>query len=166
MEAFSKIVAIFVAVILLFFAPLIYTAQKQDLILQTYVLSVTTAFVDTVKSTGKITKNLYNNFISQLDQTGNLYTIHLERSKKVFYPGEANDSYFVSYESSFEPDILTEIYEESGVYHFNQGDYFSVQVYNRNQTFGQRLQGLLIGEAKKEPVIQVSLGGAVRDEIN
>lgn len=166
MEALSKIVAIFVAVILLFLAPLIYTAQKQDLILQTYVLSVTASFVDTVKNTGKITPNLYQNFIAQLDQTGNLYAIHLERSKKVFYPGEEEETYLVHYESTYESDMLTEIYEGSGSYHFNQGDYFSVQVYNRSQTFGERLQGMLIGRSGKAPAIQVSLGGAIRDETN
>lgn len=170
MESFSKIVAMFLAVLLLFFWPLYYISQKQEMITQIYVTAKSGAFVDNVRRSGRITINTYNNLLRQLSFTGNIYDIKMEQVKNVYYPlvgedGEIKD-YQIQQESIYQDEMLKAIYEEEGDYLMGKGDYFSFVLVNKNQTFSSKLQGIILGRNLDHPAIRVSLGGIIRDEID
>ena len=70
-----SIVAIFLAAILMFIFPLMSTADRTDDISQQAVQTATTEFVDNIRSTGKITQDKYDSFVSTIAETGNSYDV-------------------------------------------------------------------------------------------
>lgn len=166
MDIFGKMAAIIICVLLLFFWPLLYMAQKQEMIIETYVLSKTASFVENVKSTGCITKNVYKEWLRHLDQTGCLYDIKMERMEPVFYQEDHIEEYKEHKKSTFEDDILEAVYGEEEVYQMRQGDYFSVSIVNRTPTLAAKLMNMIYYKGSITGSVSVSLGGAVRDEVD
>lgn len=168
MNAFDKIICILLACILMFLFPTFYLAQKQDAINQVYVENKTVEFVNDIKNHGYITENMYNRYIERLGDTGNLYKIELVHSHTVVNPqydestGNFLDDYYTYEECAYQDDILKDLYEESGTYYLRQGDYISIRVYNRTETFAGRMLRL-IGVTQKTQIL-VTYGGIIRDE--
>jgi hypothetical protein len=65
MNVFSKIIAIIITVILLLLTPLLYMAQKQDIISQSYISNETTKFIDSIKNSGYISIAMYMDFVKK-----------------------------------------------------------------------------------------------------
>ncbi|BCN32405.1 hypothetical protein [Anaeromicropila herbilytica] len=170
MNSFSKIVALFIAVLLLFIVPILYLSQKQDAITQSYVAEETTAFVDAIKNNGYVTDKMYTAFLKKLDDTNNIYTIKIEHSHQVINPvydentGDFQEKVTESYKTTYEDTILKELYEGSGIYKFDQGDYISVKIVNRNKTFSAKLQQIIYAHEMNPIQIYVTYGGTIRDE--
>lgn len=83
---FGKIIDILIAVILMFMFPLLYFGQRIDSITQQVVDTKASDFVDTIRTQGYLTKNMYDTFLEQLDATGNVYDIHLEHKEFALEP--------------------------------------------------------------------------------
>lgn len=83
---FGKIVDIIVAVILLFIFPLLYFSQRTDTLMQQVVSTKAADFIDTIRTQGYITKNMYENFLGQLDATNNIYDINFKHKKLSLEP--------------------------------------------------------------------------------
>lgn len=170
MNSFDKIVALMIAILLLFIAPILYLAQKQDAITQSYVMSETVAFVDAIKNNGYLTDDMYNLFIRKLDDTNNLYEVKIEHAHQVINPlykeesGEFLNDVSINYKTTYEDTILKEIYEGSGIYTFDQGDYISVKIVNRSKTFAAKLQQIIYAREIPSIQIYVTYGGMIRDE--
>ena len=170
MDSFGKIIGIYIGIVLMFIFPILYFAQKQDAITQTYVLTETSYFVDSIKNSGYITDDMYQRFIKKLDATNHLYTIEIEHSHPVINPvydektnvfmDEFREHIYITYTDT----IMEGVYGSDRVYKFNQGDYITVKVYNRTKTYATKLQELLFSKRMPVEQIYVVYGGAIRDE--
>lgn len=154
---------------LLFITPLLYMAQKQDSITQLYVTQETIKLADDIRASGRVSRNMYNDYISRIDKTGNLYNIEITHSHKRIAPDynevtnttlDSVSSYFYN---TYEEEIF-EAFDEGKDYYFSQGDYITVKVVNRNQTLAGRILVFLGRGNVNAPVIIVTYGGLIRDE--
>jgi len=75
-----------IAVIIIFLAPLIYFGQKQDAFIQTLVSVETGALVSDIRSSGYLTRDMYDDFLDDLSRTGLLYDIKIEHRQQVQEP--------------------------------------------------------------------------------
>ncbi|MEY8333244.1 hypothetical protein AALB53_09070 [Lachnospiraceae bacterium 47-T17] len=181
MEAFSKVVAIIVLIIVLFMAPLLYFSAQHDRVLQTYVAAHTTEFVDNVRLQGKITQEMYNDYVATLSNTNMSFQITLEHTHvtdvPVFSETDGTLTGTSKYTSSvYEGDILHQLFtrdtltpeeqaagDKIGEYHFRKDDYFTVILKNTDNTMSQKLQSML-GASGAGFVIYYQYGGMIRDE--
>ena len=157
-DSLITIVAIFLAVILMFIFPLMSIADRNDDIAETTVQAAVTEFVDTAKSTGKITAGEYSKFLSKIEATGNTYDVELE--VKVLDENVGKKSAWTNgtvigenvYYSVYTTQILSYIadYDDAsgstvaggGVYTMKEGDIISVSVKNKNTTLSQTIRGV------------------------
>lgn len=66
------------------------------------------------------------------------------------------------YSSSYSSEIIKELYDGSGTYYFNTGDYFSIKITNKGKTFGTRLYDSIIQNA---PAVSINVeeGSTIRN---
>ena len=57
-NAFGRIVSIMVCVVLMFIIPFMYAEKRTEYVQQLYVTEKTVEFVDSVRNTGRITKDM------------------------------------------------------------------------------------------------------------
>ena len=161
------IFAIFLAATVMFIFPLMATADKSDSISQEIVQSATNNFVDTVRTTGRITKDNYNNYLKQLSATGNAYDVKMEvqildenANKKTTQAAaeKVGENYYYSeYTSQIESAIANK-----GVYLLKQGDQIKVEVSNANKTISQQLKSFMYRiSGDNSAVIAASSSGIV-----
>ena len=74
-DSLITIIAIFLAAILMFVFPLMSLSERSDDISQLAVQTATTEYVDKIKTTGKMTLDDYDKFISTLTATGNSFEV-------------------------------------------------------------------------------------------
>ena len=86
MNLFEKLVDILIAVIVLFIFPIMYFGQRQDTITQQVVSAETSDFVDTVRTQGFLTKDMYDTFLIRLGATNVVYDIQLEHKEVALEP--------------------------------------------------------------------------------
>lgn len=171
MDSFGKIVGVFISVILLFIVPLMYLAQKQDMITQSFVSSKTTEFIDSIKNTGYLSYDMYISYLRQLGATNVVYEVNIVHAHKTVEPiyNEATSSYMIDYnvhyDNRYTQDILVEL-DRAGGYYFNQGDYISIKVENKSVTYGAKLQHLIFNTNGFDKQIFVAYGGMIRSETN
>ncbi|ROR28189.1 hypothetical protein EDD66_105128 [Mobilisporobacter senegalensis] len=164
MESFGRVLEILITIILIFLIPIQYFAIKQDMISQTYVMTQTSYFVDSVRNLGYINKEMYESYLRKLYGTNNIYEIKMTHYQFV-YEAEETD-YRKHYYCFYEGDILEQVYNEAGEerYDFHQGDYLMLKVQNKSKTLGTFIVEQLIGTTPSLDQIQVVYGGAIRDE--
>ncbi|HEX3028799.1 MAG TPA: hypothetical protein VHT34_05760 [Clostridia bacterium] len=176
-DIFGKIIALILAVLLLFVAPILLMFENQDETSRIYVLSETSKFVDSVRSLGYISPTFYEDYQKKLSNTNNLYEIKMEHyhlSHDPVYTDFSDASTFqndfkVNYKAAYNQEILEKIYPTSNtrdLYKMSKGDYFCVLVYNKNKTFATKIQEMLYSTPLSASKIVVNYGGVVKDEIN
>lgn len=143
------IIAIFLAAVLMFAFPLMAMSDRNDDVSQLNVQTLTTDFVDKVRTTGKLTEQDYSKFVEQLAATGNTYNVEMEVSVLDENPGKkalltatvkiGDSEYYILYTSQ----ILEQL-NEKGVIAFKEGDRFSASVKNTNVTISQQLKNALL----------------------
>jgi len=146
-DSLMTVIAIFVAVILMFIFPLLSVSERSDDISQLSVQTAIVEFVDKVSSTGKITKSDYDAFVQALSVTGNSFDIELEAKildenpgKKVTWASGNKIGENVYY-SKYTSQIMDRMVEDdNGEYILKEGDIISVSVKNTNQTLSQLLR--------------------------
>lgn len=170
MNSFSKVVAILIGAVMFFVLPVYQLAQKQDDISQIYVANETTKFVDSIRNSGYISVEMYQDYVNKIDKTGNIYNIQICHSHKIVKPNyddEAGtilngyDSYFVN---TYQDEVL-DSFDKGEDYKFNEGDYINVTVSNRNKTMAANLLYTLT-HASADVQVFVTYGGMIRDEID
>jgi len=77
-DSLMTVIAIFLAVILMFLFPMLSVSERTDDISQLAVETAVSKFVDDSRSIGKITMANYDELVSALNATGNSYDIELE----------------------------------------------------------------------------------------
>jgi len=140
-----SVIAIFLAAILMFIFPLMSTADRTDDISQQAVQTATTEFVDNIRSTGKITQDKYDSFVSTIAETGNSYDVEIEAQKldesskkKTAIASQSKvgeNNYYSEYTSQIEGELGS-----NGEYDLKEGDLISVTVKNTNKTISQLLK--------------------------
>ena len=131
---------------LMFVFPLMTMSNRADDVSQLSVQSLTTQFVDDVRTTGKITSDKYNKFVENIHSTGNTYDVEIEVKVRDENPGkkttQANskkigeDVYYSIYTTQIENTL-----KNNNAYNLKEGDIVSVSVKNTNTTMSQQLSG-------------------------
>ena len=74
-DSLITIIAIILAAVLMFVFPLMTMSDRTDDVTQLAVKTATTDFVDTVRTTGKLTSDNYSKFVESINSTGNTYDV-------------------------------------------------------------------------------------------
>ena len=145
-DTLITVVAIVLAATLMFVFPLMTMSNRADDVSQLSVQSLTTQFVDDVRTTGKITSDKYNKFGENIHSTGNTYDVEIEVKVRDENPGkkttQANskkigeDVYYSIYTTQIENTL-----KNNNAYNLKEGDIVSVSVKNTNTTMSQQLSG-------------------------
>lgn len=175
MEAPGKVIAIILMILVLFLAPLAYFTQRQDTLMQNYVYSITKEFVNEIQQTGKITKEAYDDFILELDASGNVYDVQLIHSHKTITPkyqyttvdNVITDDVTEYFSETYTDAILSSIYEEiDETYYLTKGDYITIKVTNKNKTLGTKLLQITSMHSIDTAQLMAVYGGEIQDEID
>ena len=166
-DTLITVIAIALAAVLMFVFPLMTMSDRTDDVSQLAVETTTTDFVDEVRTTGKITPDKYSKFIENIGSTGNTYNVEMQVQVLDENPGKkttqsqkdkiGENVYYSVYTSQIE-DILN----SNKNYNLKEGDLFSVNVKNTNQTLAQQLKNFFYTVVGNDTyTIAASHGGMV-----
>ena len=163
---------IFVAIfgcIILFIAPVMLTAQKQDTVSQSYIDNAVVEFVDNARAAGKITPEAYEKLCNQVDTAHMICEIRITHSSAYTVPTNFVDPATgwrktATYRYDYNKDeILNVIYPASGAnrdYQMKNGDYLKVEVQNTTPTLGSKMFRLFQNKSS-DTTLFTSYGGYV-----
>lgn len=147
-DSAMAVVAIFLAAILMFVFPLMTMADKKDDVTTLSVQTMTNELVDTIRTTGRLTQEQYDNYMQSLAATGNAYDVDI--SIKVSDDNPAKKEVTVNYgnigEKVYYEMHTTQVLDalrESKVLTLNEGDIVSVSSKNTNTTIAMQLRDFL-----------------------
>lgn len=144
-DTLITVVAIIVAVGLIFVVPLVTMADRFDTTTQAEVEAIVADFVDEIRSTGKITQIKYDKFLQNLDSQGYVFGVEMEVKNIDENPGKKSiqterDKIGENvYYSEYTTQILQEL-ENSGAKNLEQGSIVVVTVRNEKLTFRQQMK--------------------------
>jgi len=170
-DSLSKLVGVFIAVILLFVFPIFQMADNQEETTKVYILTATTKFVDSVRDKGYIDQEMYGRYLDEIAVTGSNYTVSMEHMHKFYYPiytdmadmTSFTEDFEMMYEGYFTEDIENEL-NSTGIYYLSKDDYFIVETYNKTATFATKVKRFVFGSSLDSMSIYVKFGGQVRYE--
>ena len=142
-------------------------SDRTDDVSQLAVETATTDFVDEVRTTGKITPDKYSKFIESIGSTGNTYNVEMQVQVLDENPGKkttqttkdkiGENVYYSVYTTQIQ-DVLN----SNNTYKLKEGDIFSVNVKNTNQTLAQQLKNFFYTVVGNDTyTIAASHGGMV-----
>ena len=140
------VIAIMLTAVLLLVLPVMTMADRADDISKTDVETMTSNFVNEIRTIGKLTSEKYNKFVEELTSTGNTYDIEMEFKILDENPGKkstqsAKDKIGENvYYSVFTTQIQEALEGENKVYNLKEGDIVNVSVKNTNLTLSQSLK--------------------------
>ena len=144
-DTLITVVAIFLSVTLLVVLPLTVASQRVDNVSKLDVETLTSDFIDQIRTTGKLTQEDYDQFLEKLTSTGNTYDISMEFKILDENPGKkttqtvrdkiGENVYYSIYTSQIKESL-----ENEGIYLLKEGDIVSANVKNTNLTIGQQLK--------------------------
>lgn len=170
-ESISKLIAMLLACVLLFIVPTIHSFEQQDEVTRIYVLNKTMQFVDGVRNTGTLTRDMYEDFLLSLSATNVTYDVKMEHYNKQIIPVYANPgvpssftgTYDTHYQLFIHDEILRDLYS-GGSYTYKEGDFFNIHVLNGEKTIATRLRELLTLSNLPKEKIMVAYGGMIKNE--
>lgn len=150
-DTFITVIAILLAVVLLVVVPLQVTSQRVDTMSKLDVDTLTSDFVEQIRTTGSLTKDDYYNFKQKLTSTGNTYDVNMEFKILDENPGKkttqvtrdkiGENVYYSVYTAQVEKTLEDE--KNDGKYSLKEGDLVSVTVRNTNPTIGQQMKNFV-----------------------
>lgn len=158
-DSLSIVFAMIVALILMFFVPLVDTWELQDNLSYVVTYAAVTDFVDTVRNTGYVSLEVYSSFLTRLAATGNTFDVTMEHREF----NEDIDAYLNTYTNTIEATI-----NSGNKYKLDKYDYFYVTVKNTNKTQASVVNSFVSSSDATNFKIGVSYGGvvwSVRDEL-
>lgn len=149
-----SIIAIIISSIIMFISPLVLIADRSDDISQLLAQTATTEFVNEVITSGQITTDNYQRFVSSLYSSGNTYEIDMEvkildettaqQVTKANSQMIGNNSYYSLFTSQIEEKIgASEDNQNNNItrkLNLKQGDGIFVTVKNNSKTLSQVLK--------------------------
>ena len=152
-DSLIVIFSMILAVVLMFVFTIMDTWERQDDISYMAVYSDVVEFVDAVRNTGKITPNMYNQFLQSITATGNRFEVTMEHRKRLY----SFNAYKNIYTNTIETALKTGNYDD-----FTAGDYFYVSIKNTNKTQSTLIKEVLYASQQETFKIGVPYGGMVR----
>lgn len=156
------VIVIGITVVLMFVIPLMTMADKADDVAQLTVQSETAEFVDTIRTTGKITFDEYDKFVQTIvNSTGNTYDVNFEvkilddnQSKKAVQVNrdKIGENY---YYGVFDSQIKEKL-QNSGEYKLKEGDIVKVWAIITSPTFSQQIKNSLYSVVGNDTYLVVS----------
>lgn len=144
-DSLITIIAIFLAAVLMFIFPLMAMSERTDDVAQLAVQTATEDFVDTIRSTGKVTSDDYEKYLQTIASTGNSFDVDIEVQILDENPGVkttqaemtkiGENLYYNLYTTQVEEKL-----EDNGRITLKEGDMISVSVKNTNKTISQILK--------------------------
>jgi len=144
-DSLITIVAIFLSAVLMFVFPLMSMSERTDDVSMIAVQTATTDFVDKVRTTGKLTLDDYDKYVSTLSSTGNSFDIDIELQLLDENPGvkttqaemtKIGENLYYSFYTSQVEEMLNEDARIS----LKEGDRIAVTAKNTNKTISQILK--------------------------
>lgn len=167
-NAFGKILEFFLFAILVFLMPLQYEAQKEEGIIQNYVLQETAYLVDSAANLGYLNRNMTEVYEKKLSRTGYSYevvfTVHKQKIMLSEQEGDAAVIEKEGYEYVDNCTIREALYGEKGEFQMKQGDFLSVQVSSRGKTYYEQIRSFFLMRNMDHSGIFVQYGGMIKDE--
>lgn len=143
----ATVIALCIATALIFAAPLITLADRNDNVVQENVKLIINEFVTDVQNTGTLTMAKYQDLVNKLAATGNTYDIEMEIQHLDENPGKKTSQANYTkigenvYYSEYTTQILKQLESSSGkVPALKEGDRIVVSVKNTNSTVAQTLK--------------------------
>lgn len=175
----SLVITMIILVLLIVIFPLYNFFERQDDMSYNLVLKSTTMFADEIINSGYITQDMYDKFVLELANTGNIYDIQIEAHRKVLTYDPKNmltDTYIEQSYIDYTDDIFNKVSENTGlsdtnfmgrtlknnIYTLNEKDEIYVRVKNSNTTLAGALFNAIIPTSKKTR-IDVNYGGMVKN---
>lgn len=160
-DSLSTVFAIVMAVVVMFFFPMMDTWERQDDLSYMAVYTATVDFVDAVRNTGVLTRKMYESYLTQLGGTGNTYDIVMEHRQYKVVPSTGNTSEVI-YLNHYSSEIESQLYSNNSSYRFDKGDYFYVSVKNTNKTQATMMEQSIYGALEETFRIGVPYGGQIK----
>lgn len=173
----SKIFALILCALLLFFVPVYQSYQKQDDLVYQVAKQAVTNFVDNVRTKGYITPQMYEDFQREMNIGTYLFRTEMVHEQKVYTPIYTDTNIFtgqykVDYDEYYWEQIEKFLFDETNLinkkdlmYKLQQGDFFSVHVENMTKTKSTMLFDFLTGgPGGNDIVISIPYGGMVLNE--
>ncbi len=161
-DTFGKIVSIWIGCVLLFLLPISFYAKEQDQMERLFLLTETTYFVDSIRNTGVLTDSMLEKFEKKISLLSGFYQIEMEHASQIYTSSQ--DTYSFQQDCYYTKQILEEL-DLNGKYTFFQGDFFKVSIVEVKNSFGKRLQNLLLGITEQPETIAAYYGGMIRCEV-
>lgn len=145
-DSLITVIAIMLTAVLLLVLPVMTMADRADDISKTDVETMTSNFVNEIRTIGKLTSEKYNKFVEELTSTGNTYDIEMEFKILDENPGKKSTQSAKNkigenvYYSVFTTQIQEALEGENKVYNLKEGDIINVSVKNTNLTLSQSLK--------------------------
>lgn len=145
-DSFVTVIAIFLAAILMFIFPLMAMADRTDDVSTLAVQTATTDFVDKVRTTGKLTLDDYDKYISTIASTGNSFDVEIEVQKLDENPGVKTTQAEMTkigenlYYNLYTSQVMEALNKDNNRMTLKEGDRISVTAKNTNQTISQILK--------------------------
>lgn len=128
-DSFSKIVAILLAVILMFIVPVFYMREESDRLKQTRIIEEITFFVDGVRNTGILSREDYSRLENILYSLGGGYRISISHYSHIL--DEAGKEVLYNQVANFEGEIM-DCFGKNMDYYLKKHDYLKLIVKNSN----------------------------------
>ena len=146
-DTLMTVIAIFLAVILMFLFPMLSVSERTDDISQLAVETAITNFVDNSRSIGKVTVANYEQLINALNATGNSYDVEIEI--KVLDENVGKKTAWTSsqvigenvYYSVYTSQVLDTLLQNED-YLMKEGDIISCSAKNDNTTLSQTFRSI------------------------
>ena len=157
-DSLIVIFSIILAVLLMFFFPIMDTWERQDDISYMSAYSSVVDFVDSARNLGYISTNMYLHFLQNLNASGNRYAVTIEHRKRIYDNINSYRNYYTNY-------IEEELLSGSGdnTYPLFAGDYLYVSIKNTNKTQSTLLKEVVYSSPQETFKIGVPYGGMVRN---
>lgn len=161
----SIIFAAIFAVLLLIVFPLFSLLTRQDNIAYNKVLTITTEFVDSVRTKGYFTEKEYTDYLVKLAATQNTYKVDMECHKKLLIKDVENytdaNPIWVEDTAVYYNSYIGNELKSSGSVGLEEGDEFYIKVYNTNITTASLMYNFFLGSSIPRKVINIGYGGKI-----
>ena len=145
-DSFGRGVAIIFTAIALVFLPLLCLSLHADNMSQSRIENAVITFVDSAKTTGRISSAQYEKMCREIDACEGNCSIEIKHSLQFIVP--TDDINHIMYEDKYKDEILKVIYNsdntENADYKMNQGDILTVTVKNTKPTMSTKLYRLIM----------------------
>lgn len=159
-ENISIFISAILVILLIVLLPLLNILDRQDNISYNVVLTLTTNFVDDVRSKGFIDKESYYEYLGNIANTGNVYDITIEAHKKILYDTGTRK---LSYEEAtiiYNKNDVEKKLDDDEIYEFDVGDKFYIKIFNTNIP-SSSIVYRYIANVDKYKVVNISYGGFI-----